>query len=182
MNDFAREAPSLVEDAGGVPGGGVAFARSSSKAFWAAEYPAFALAKKSALKLIGGAAIGADASFSSAVACFLDSPPFAGSVVCLESSGFASTGFAAKLKAGALARGAAATCASFSSFFAAGALLDEILNEKPPAGVEAGAPKTPLLAVVEGAAELEDDIPKLNFCSAFFSSLVVPFSSSSRAA
>ena len=52
VNDFAREAPSLVEDAGGVPGGGVAFARSSSKAFWAAEYPAFAFAKKSALKLI----------------------------------------------------------------------------------------------------------------------------------
>jgi len=111
-------------------------------------YPLFAFAKKSALKLIGGAAVGTGIFFSSSgFSVFsLDS----------DSSAFTSSGFATKLNAGALAGGAT----GFASTFGSSDLLDALLavgmpKANPPAGAEAGAanPK-PVLAVV--AADADD--------------------------
>jgi hypothetical protein len=110
-------------------------------------YPLFAFAKKSALKLIGGAAVGTGIFFSSGFSVFsLDS----------DSSAFTSSGFATKLNAGALAGGAT----GFASTFGSSDLLDALLavgmpKANPPAGAEAGAanPK-PVLAVV--AADADD--------------------------
>ena len=170
LSGFSGDA--LAALAGGVPGGGVAFARSSSSAACAAAYPLFALAKKSALKLMGGAATGVVASFDSS---FFDSS--SGTSFDLTSpAGFISAGFAPKLNAGALA----------SSDFESAVAFAGVPKENPPAGFDAGAlePNPPLTGV---AADVEvdvgalDGIPKLNFASDFFSSTFSPLSSSSSA-
>jgi hypothetical protein len=132
----------------------------------------FALAKKSALKLMGGAATGAAASFDSS---FFDSS--SGISFDLTSpAGFVSAGFAPKLNAGALASSDSESDVAFAG----------VPKENPPAGFDAGAlePNPPLTGV---AAGVDVDVgalagmPKLNFASGFFSSAFSPLSSSSSA-
>ena len=139
----------------------------------------FAFAKKSAPKLIGGAAVGTGVFFSSSGSTLLSSSAF--SVFSLESdfSAFTSSGFAAKLNTGALVGGVAGL-ASFGSSDSVDALLAAgIPNEKPPVGAEAGAPNPkPALAVVASDADdfEEAGTPKLNFCVGLLS---LSFSASS---
>ena len=140
----------------------------------------FAFAKKSAPKLIGGAAVGTGVFFSSSGSTLLSSSGF--SVFSLESdfSAFTSSGFAAKLNTGALAGGVAGLASTFGSSDLVDALLAAgIPNEKPPVGAEAGVPNPkPALAVVASDADdfEEAGTPKLNFCVGLLS---LSFSASS---
>lgn len=139
----------------------------------------FAFAKKSAPKLIGGAAVGTGVFFSSSGSTLLSSSAF--SVFSLESDFSALTsGFAAKLNTGALVGGVAGLASTFGSSDSVDALLAAgIPNEKPPVGAEAGAPNPkPALAVVASDADdfEEAGTPKLNFCVGLLS---LSFSASS---
>ena len=180
----------LAALAGGVPGGGVAFARSSSSAACAAAYPLFAFAKKSALKLMGGAATGVTATFGCS---FVDSSFFGSSFVdCPSGNSFnlassadlMTAGFAPKANAGVVA----------GSDWESVVALAGVPKEKPPTGFAAGALNAnPLLVVADAVADAdavavadaERDVfvatPKLNFASDFFSSIFSPLSSSSSA-